>query len=147
MSEILPQQIKVIHSIIPVEIKADKKAKAQLVSQFTEDPIKTSTKDLSWSQANFLIMSLGGVPVIPNRRFLLFDINKRAHRYVLSLAIQYGWTKYQNRNWIADMDAVATWLQTKKAPVGKPLVEMNTEEISKTIIALEKMVCWKNNKA
>lgn len=146
MSDILNQQIKIIHAIMPVEIKADKQAKAALVCQFTEDKTKTSTKDLSWSQANFLIMSLGGSPVIPNRRFLLFDGSKRQHSYILSLAHQYGWTRYHNGEWLADMNALGTWLQTKKAPVRKPLVDMEVKELSKTIVALEKMVFWKNKK-
>ncbi len=147
MSEILKQQIKIIHAIMPTEIKADKMAKAELVSQFTEDETKRSTKDLSWSQANFLIISLGGSPIIPNRSYLLFDAKKRSHMYILSLAQQYGWTKYHNGRWIADMDAVGTWLQTKRCPVNKPLVYMSNNELSNIIIALENMVRWKNQKA
>lgn len=66
--------------------------------------------------------------------------------YILSLSQQYGWTKYHNGRWLADLNGLATWLQTSKAPVSKPLVDMEVKELSKTIVALEKMVFWKNKK-
>ncbi len=139
---ITDQQIRIVHSLLPHRIKVDKEAKTELISQFTEDCKKTSTKDLTWLQANQLIMSLGGTPITANRAYMRFDVQNSKHRAILSLCHQYGWSVFQKGRYIADMHRLAEWLQ-HKSPVQKPLTEMTSKELSKVITAMENMVATK----
>ncbi len=143
---ITDQQIRIVHTLLPPQIKVDKEAKAELIAQFTEDNNKTSTKDLTWLQANQLIMSLGGTPITANRAYMCFDAKNSKHRAILSLCHQYGWEVYQKGRYIADMHRLAEWLQ-HKSPVQKPLVEMTSKELSKVIVAMENMVATKKVKS
>ena len=146
-------QIKAIHALLPGTIKSDPAAKAELIYQFTGDATKTSTKDLSFHQANELIKSLKGKPVYKGTApkgketsFFHFDIKNKQHRTILSLAHQYGWEKMQAGKHIADMTRVAEWLMSKRSPVQKSLGTQTPKELSKTITALENMVAKKFKK-
>lgn len=132
-------QIKRIHGLLPAHAKKDPEAKEEIIVEFTEDVNKTSVKDLTFSQANFLIMQLGGTPVQINRRYLQFDKSSPKHMNILSLCHQYGWTVKKGERFIADMSKLGAWLQTKKAPVKKPIIDMKPEELNKTITALTNM--------
>jgi hypothetical protein len=137
-------QIKRIHGLMPKEIKADKTAKAYLVQQFTNDANRKSTAQLTFIEANQLIDSLGGV-FIPkeNAEWLKFDFNNGQHRKVLSLCRQNNWeTKYKGKL-VADLSALATWLQSEKSPVKKPINKMTPTELSKIIVALDNMAQYK----
>ena len=66
---------------------------------------------------------------------------------ILSLLMQMEWhykSDVSNR-YFADMVRFGNWLQTK-APIKKPLNEMTTNEVSTTIVVLEKMVDQYNKK-
>ena len=118
----------------------DKEEKAGLVARFTGDSTKTSCYDLTHAQANELIVHLGGVP-IGKKCWGTFDHKKRGHRYVLSLLRQLGWTTINSADRVvADIEKLGEWLQGRKAPVRKPLLGMTSEEVNKTISALEIMV-------
>ncbi len=143
---ITKQQTKIVHSLLPTRIKNDREAKAELIAQFTEDFKKTSTKDLTWLQANELIMSLGGTPIPMNRAYMRFDAKNSKHKAILSLCHQYGWEVYQKGRYIADMHRLAEWLNDK-SPVQKPLTEMTPQELSKVIKAMENMVATKKVKS
>ena len=122
---------------IAILTKGDKEYKAALVEQITKDATKTSTNDLSHAQANQLIAHLGGTPILYDN-WAYFDASKASHRNILSLAIQIGWrTTNQHGRDIADLGRLSEWLKSKKAPVSKKLNDMNANEISKTITALE----------
>lgn len=133
-------QIKRIHGLLPAYAKKDPEAKAEIIVEFTEDVTKTSVKDLTFSQANFLIMQLGGSPVQINRKYLQFDKDNPKHMQILSLCHQYGWTLKRGERFIADLSKLGTWLQSKRAPVPKPIVAMTAAELNKTITALTNMV-------
>lgn len=124
--------------IIAILTHGDKELKAELVKNQTGDSLKCSTNDLTFYQANQIIQQLGGTPV-PNK-WTRFDANKASHRNVLSLLMQNGWQFYnaEQQRYYADMNAFGGWLQSK-APVKKPLIDMQSHEVSKTIFALEQM--------
>lgn len=128
---ITPKQMKAIYALMPPEIKNDREAKADLVGQYTSKKSHTSTKDLSFAQANRLMKDLGGKAMV--NRWGLFDAKNPAHRYVLSLCMQIGW----NVSGVADMNKFSTWLQSKRSPVCKPLPDMSSAEVSRIITALE----------
>jgi len=137
---ILLKQVRILHALLPKDIKNDPKEKAALVVQFTEDTTKRSVKDLTEVQANFLIMSLGGSPVLPNNRYLFFDFNNVKHRKVLSLLHELGWETKKGDKFIADMSRFANWLLSKRSPVNKPLQDMTPKECNKIITALTNMI-------
>lgn len=143
--KITNSQIKKIHALLPPRVKEDKEAKTNLIAQYTGSVTATSTKDLTFSQANQLIISLGGLPIILSRAFMRFDVNKKQHRTVLSLCHQLGWKVYSRGRYIADMHRLAEWLQYK-SPVQKSLIAMEKEELSKVIFAMENMVLGSGKK-
>ncbi|CDF80602.1 hypothetical protein, putative phage protein [Formosa agariphila KMM 3901] len=125
--------------IIAILTKGDKDFKAELVEHQTKDASKRSTNDLSFYQANQIISQLGGTAV--QNRWCLFNVNSRAHLNILSLCMQLGWQWYNDTQgrYYANMNTFGGWLQTK-APVKKPLLDMQPQEVSKTIAALESMI-------
>jgi len=150
--KIANQQIQIIHTLLPLEIKSDPEAKAALISQFTGNIHKISTKDLTFYQANELIKSLNGKPLYntspapaPHSSFFHFDGQNKQHRTILSLAHQYGWGKEHESKHVVDMTRLGEWLMTK-APVKKAMGKQTSMELSKTITALENMVAWKLKK-
>ena len=147
--KILKQQIQVIHAILPEAIKSDPSEKQSLIAQFTGDVNLTSTKDLTFIQANELIKSLNGKPVFSvnnvNHSYFKFTGANKQDRTILSLAHQYGWEIEKNGKYIADMTRLGEWLMNK-APVKKPLTKQTPKELSKTITALENMIYGKYKK-
>ena len=75
-----------------------------------------------------------------------FDPTKQSHRHILSLCIQYGWSKEHKVTGkeVADLGRRDKWLRglprSGQSPVKKPLMDMEKKEISKVIVALENMV-------
>ena len=137
--QITNQQIKIIHTLLPAVYKKDKEQKQGLVYQFTEDHKKTSTKDLSFKQANDMIIRFGGKPVRYDH-WGLFDAKNASHKKVLSLCQEIGWSIYNDklkRN-VADLYRLSEFLKSPKSPVTMPLKQMTQEQISRKLIpALE----------
>lgn len=130
-------QIGKIHGLLPERVKKDKDLKASIVLEYTLDSSKASTKDLTFEQANALIVDLGGRTVF--NEWAGFNYKKDSHRYILSLLQHAGWVRYDKglRRYVADMNRFGEFLQSKKAPVNKTLNKMEKDEVSKTIVALE----------
>lgn len=117
----------------------NKERKEQLVRQFTGSDMRISCYDLTHAQANELIVHLGGVP-IGKKCWGSFNMKKGSHRYVLSVLYQLGWTtENSSKRTIPDIERLGAWLESERAPVRKPLLDMNAAQISKTIVALEQM--------
>jgi len=140
-------QIQKIHGLLPTHIKNDKELKESIIIEYTQDFTKYSTKDLTFEQANALIVDLGGKPVF--NEWAGFTIKKDSHRYILSLLQHAGWVRYdkQLKRHVADMPRFGQWLQGKKSPIKKPLKKQSKEEISKTIVALEGVLEFELKKA
>ena len=81
-----------------------------------------------------------------------FDKSNSKHMYILSLCIQFGWSKehYKTDNTVADLGALDSWLRGNatigQSPVKKPLEEMTPQELSKVITALESMTVKRYSK-
>ncbi len=137
--KITDQQIKVIHMLLPNDIKTDKAEKQAFVSIFTGNQKKSSTKDLSYIQANDMIIKLGGNP-LKYDNWGFFDSSNASHRKVLSLIQEIGWviwSEKQQRN-IPDIVRLSEFLKSKKSPVRLPLKKMTSAQISRKLIpALE----------
>lgn len=81
-----------------------------------------------------------------------YDKKNTQHLYILSLCIQYGWTKTHKVTGkeVADLGALDKWLRgthkSGQAPIKKPLQDMNPKETSKVISALEHMIVKRHTK-
>lgn len=125
---------------IAILTKNDKELKAAMVEAQTLDPKKTSTNNLTHDQANNIIEELGGKPLLYDN-WAFYDKSKKSHKYILSLAIQYGWViKHDKYGEVADLCKISEWLKSEKSPVKIPLQKMTPVQVSKVIIALENMV-------
>lgn len=143
--KITKQQIASIHALLPNKIKNNKIFKAEVISQFTQDETKTSTKDLSFDQANQLILKLGGSPHKKTKnKYGYFDKTNAQHKYLLSLCMQIGWTDFKpGIGTIADTDQFGHWMQ-KSGYLHKPLKDYTAAELPKLVAQFQEVV--KNTK-
>ncbi len=69
-----------------------------------------------------------------------FDKKNKAHMNILSQLRQLGWTKPHDKyGEVADLERLSNWLKSDKSPVNQRLRDMNKQEVSKIICALEEM--------
>lgn len=136
-------QIKQIHTLLPAEIKESKEAKGDLISQFTADPDKRSTRDLSFDQANELIKQLGGnvSGESEDAKFAAFDKYNNQHQYMLSICYQLGWVTYneKQRRQVVDLSRLGVWLR-KYGFKHKPLMKYNKSELPVLVSQFEKLL-------
>lgn len=132
---------------IAILVKGDTELKARLVQEATGDVTKTSTNDLSHVEANRILQHFGQKPVIYDN-WAFFDPNKKSHKQILSLCIQYGWSvPHKVHGEVADLGELSEWLKNDpKCTVHKKLKDMTPNEVSSIIFALENMVDWKYKK-
>ncbi|RWX03388.1 hypothetical protein [Flavobacterium cerinum] len=126
------KQKQLIHVNIPKDVKEE------WVQWATNDIKKISCNDLSFDQANKILEQNKIKPVKLDYR-AHFDKDNARHRYVLSLCIQYGWSKRGRVATHADLDKLNEWMHSTLCPVQKPLKDMNKEDLDKFIGALESM--------
>lgn len=117
--------------------------KEELVQWATDDNDKISTNDLSFDQANKILIKLGKrahskVATDSAAYWGYFDFKNQQHKYILSLLRQMNWTTVKNGKEVADMERFGQWLQTK-APRKTPLKKMSGGDVRVTISILEKM--------
>ena len=136
---ITTKQIKIIHTILPVEIKDDTEAKAQLISQFTGSEQKRSTKDLTSIQATELIQFLSTHNMPCMARYAYFDKTNKQHRYLLSMSIQLGWSKLHRGKVIADLERLGSWIY-KVGYLHIPLLEYKPEDLSRLVYQFEQVL-------
>lgn len=107
MKVVAQQQIIIIHTLLPAEVKADKELKAALIAQYTGSPDKTSTRDLSYSQAYELIKDLQE----SKNQSPVHQRSDKMRKKIISMAHELGWQYYsENRSKLcADMNAINAW--------------------------------------
>lgn len=70
----------------------------------------------------------------------VFNKDNQQHRYILSLCIQMGWSVTSERyGEVADLNRLSNWLKSNLSPIVKPLKDMEPNELSKIVSALESM--------
>ena len=127
---------------IRANFKYDVGLKEEAVQWATGDNSKTSLNDLDFDQAAKIIAAQTGKPKekAPKSNWGAFSKGNAEHKVVLSALISLGWTtvvpKYGK---VADIQEFGNWLEFGKAPVKKPLKQMNKEEVEKTIAAIKSM--------
>lgn len=117
-----------------------KDIKEEFVQWATKDVNKTSCNDLSFDEANLILVKLGQRTHKPEN-WAVFNKNNPKHRVILSLMRQAQWIKNHERyGEVADMDRLDLFLKSEKSPVQKPLQDMEPNELEKLIIALKGIV-------
>ncbi|MCB9245955.1 MAG: hypothetical protein H6606_05945 [Flavobacteriales bacterium] len=137
---ITTEQIKVIHGRMPDHVKHDRELKQMMVSQFTGNPEMSSTRDLTYSQANELIKHLGGRP-IDMRTWAIFDPGNQQHKYILSLCYQLGWIEYNEKSGrnVPDLNRLGAWLK-KYGYLHKRLKAYTAVELPKLVTQFEMLL-------
>lgn len=119
---------------------ANKDIKEEFVQWATKDVKKTSTNDLTFEEANKILVQIGQKPH-KAENWAIFDKNNPKHRTVLSLMRQAQWVKPHNRHGeVADLERLDAFLKSNKSPVKKPLNYMQPEELEKIIKAFKGIV-------
>lgn len=139
-------QKKLIHTNAP-----NRDIKEEYVQWATEDVSKISCNDLSFDQANAIIvhqLGLKSVTAVKEDTPLywgFFDKDNQQHKFILSLLRQLNWTKLDTKyGRLADIERFGAWLQSDKSPVNKPLKAMDPKtEVKRIIVALESMISKK----
>jgi hypothetical protein len=117
--------------------------KEEFVQWATDSIEKISCNDLNFEQANMILVQLGKEPHKASN-YAVFDKTNNRHKYILSLCITYGWSKWSAKfGKIANLDKLNEWMHSKFCPVQKPLKKMNSDELDKFIAALESMTVKK----
>lgn len=137
MTTINPKQIQIIQTILSKRY-SDRDERLEYLEGFLGQKI-SSTKDLSFRQANDVIYYLQNNKEPEYRSWAYFDKGNETQRKIRMLAIEYGWGDYSTRK--ADLNALGKWIASGRCPVkGKSLMEMSKPELEKVIKALENMV-------
>lgn len=115
--------------------------KEEFVQWATGDVKKTSCNDLTFDQANLIMEKFLGLTPHKPKFLATFDKHNPRHKYLLSAVITFGWfRKSAKYGKVANLDKLNEWLYSDRCPVkGKPLKQMNDEELSKIIAAFESM--------
>jgi hypothetical protein len=120
--------------------------KEEFVQWATGDVNKTSTNDLSFEQANAILVKLGKKPLRPTKEdspyyWGMFDRLNHQHAKVLSYLHQLQWTKPDPKyGRVPDIERLGQWLQSKRCPVNKPLKKMDSKELNKIFTALKGII-------
>lgn len=134
--------------------KQDQNHKEELVQWATDDNSKTSCKDLTFDEANKILVHWFHIkphrPEVDNEamKYARFDKNNQQHKRILATLITIGWWK-SHPKWgkTADLERFGKWLMGQspkgQSPVKKPLMKMSTTEVSKVIGALDSMTIKK----
>ena len=115
--------------------------KEEWVQWATGDVAKTSLNDLTYAQAEQIILQQTGQtqPQLSQQNWGAFDVKNSKHLAILSLCRQAQKTTFIKGREVADLAWLSHWLQTK-APVKKALLKQDAAELSKTIKAMEGVV-------
>jgi hypothetical protein len=95
--------------------------KGEFVQWATEDVKKISCNDLTFEQANKILVKLGQQPHKLHFR-AGFDKKNSRHKYILSLCVQFGWWQLNDKHGrVADLEKLNDWMHSAKCPVQKAL--------------------------
>lgn len=134
MTSIQSKQIRQIQTICSKRF-SDRNERLNFMSEFFNKEI-TSTLQLSYAEADDLIFFLNTGKSPDSSFWALFDRNNKQHTTVLSLAHQLRWV-LADKTWLVDLNRLGNWIKSERCPVNKPLKQMNKEELSKVIFAME----------
>jgi len=113
--------------------------KSEWVQWVKQDVSKTSLNDLTFEEANTILVQQGDKPH-KGENWAWFDKNNGKHKKVLSLLHEAGLTVQSKGQKVADTDWLSNFLKSAKSPVKKPLKEMANFELEKLIKSLENIV-------
>ena len=140
MATINSTQIQIIQTICSGKFSS-RDERLEFFSEFFFREIG-SVKELSKNEADDVITFFQTGRVADNTSYALFDKNNPRHMKILSLAKELDWI--EPKTGYADLQHLGGWIKSARCPVqGKKLKEMNYEDISKVIKALQQMILKK----
>lgn len=113
--------------------------KCEWVQWVKQDVGKTSLNDLTFEEANTILIQQGSSPH-KGENWAWFDNENGKHKKVLSLLYEAEWVKHYKGRKLPDTERLSNFLKSDKSPVKKPLKEMNPFELEKIIKSLENIV-------
>jgi hypothetical protein len=121
----------------------NEEVKCELVQWVKNDNTKTSLNELSFDEANQILIQQGDEPH-KAEKWAFFDNTNAKHKAILSLLYQCNWTTSYKGKDVPDLDRFSQFLQTK-SPVKKPLKKQSPAELEKVIKALTNIAkgIWK----
>jgi len=126
----------------------NEETKEEWVQWVTCDVNRKSLKSLTQEQAVKIIrQQTGNAKPEISENWGYFDNNNSQHKRIQANLITAN-IVVKNGRWgeVADMLGwFNRFLKSDKSPVKKPLKKMTPEEVSKTIVALDGVVIWKNS--
>jgi hypothetical protein len=133
-------QIKAIHTLMPLHIREDKALKESFIASFTGDYHRSSTRQLTYFEAEEIIYFLKTGNRSTWAHYAIFDKHNKQHLYLLSLAHQKGWTQYSDKlhKMVADLESLGSWLR-KYGYLHKPLKQYTAGELPKLITQFSKI--------
>ncbi len=134
---ITTDQIRIIQTLLNKRF-SERQERLEFLSNFFGMEIK-STKDLTKTQATYLIRYLNGEKITPFQIYAYFDRQNSQHRALLARCHELGWVQDENPNFV-DLNRLGSWLISKRSPVKKALQDMSHKEVSKVIYAIENMI-------
>lgn len=136
MKGIASQQIITIHTLLPAEVKLDKELKAALISQYTGDENKTSTRDLSYSQAYELIKDLQA----NKNASPIFLRSDKMRKKIISMAHDMGWQYWSEakQKMCANIKEIDSWCE-KYGYKHKALDDYTYEELPALVTQFESL--------
>lgn len=116
-------------------------SRADVVFNFTGGRT-SSVKEMSGEEVIGLTNALEKNTKITDREFAMFDKHNHRHLYILSLAMQLGWTCVDHRSGstVADLNILGKWIRSDKCAVRIPLRNMTAAQYSKVIYQLEQIL-------
>lgn len=119
--------------------------KEEWVQWVTGDVARTSLKSLTQKQAVKILKQQTGVETlhcnVSKDNWALFDKTNTQHRTILAQMRTSQWVvPHDKHGEVPDLERLSNWLKSDKSPVKKPLKQMESWELSKTIEALKGIV-------
>lgn len=136
MKKITQSQMRQLFMLFPARIKQDKEVRKEFIYNITQDPERTSTKDLTMQEANMIIDEFSD----DKKRYAYFDKHNKQHMILISLARQVGWlSTKEDGTVVACLERLGGWIK-KYGHLHKPMKDYNPSQLSKLIFQFEKTV-------
>ena len=144
--EITKRQIIKVHTLLNKEI--EEHLKCDVVNIYTDGQY-TSVKDLTFDQANRIIVDYGGQPeekdiVLEHLKFGKLRRDNPQHRRIMAVLYQLNWTM-KSRNMdkmILDVERFGEFVKTH-SKAKKPVTQMTPSQCSNLIYQLESILTKK----
>ena len=137
MSTITENQVRQLQSICSGKFR-NREERLEALSERVGMELN-SVKELNRLQADEIIYFFNTGKTINNSSWAIFDQHNTQHKAIFSLCHQLGWVQEDKPHFV-DLHRLGGWLKSDRSPVKIPLKEMNKQQLSKIIVALQNIL-------